>query len=62
MSKEGKSYLYAFLALIEFAGGIYHLIRDRYVLGVAFFGVAVAFTVRAVEFWIENKHSKSGRT
>lgn len=55
MSKRGQSYLYAFFALIEFAGGIYHLIQDNYVLGIAFIVVAVAFTIRASVLWVSDK-------
>jgi hypothetical protein len=57
MSKEGKSYLYAFLALVEFACGIYELIQDQYVIGVAFIVMGIAFTVRSAEFWSKNKDS-----
>lgn len=45
------------MALVEFAGGIYELINDQYVIGIAFIVVAVAFTIRSVEFWIENRNS-----
>jgi len=55
MSNKKKSYLYAFLALVEFTGGIYELIQDQYVIGVAFIVVAVAFTVRAAEYMFDKK-------
>ena len=55
MSKKQKSYLYAFFALVEFAGGIYNLITDQYVIGIAFIVVAVAFTIKAVELRVENR-------
>jgi len=57
MTIKQKSYLYAFMALVEFVGGVYELIKDQYVIGIAFIVVAVAFTIRSVEFWLENRSS-----
>jgi hypothetical protein len=42
---------------VEFAGGIYELIKNQYVIGIAFIVVAVAFTIKSVELRIENKNS-----
>jgi hypothetical protein len=58
MTSKQKSYLYAFFALVEFAGGIYNLITDQYVIGIAFLVVAIAFTIRSVEFRLENRNPK----
>jgi len=55
MSKRGKSYLYAFLALVEFLGGVYELIQDQYVIGIAFIVVAVAFTIKSAVLWVGDK-------
>jgi hypothetical protein len=57
MTAKQKSYLYAFFALVEFAGGVYELIKDQYVIGIAFIVVAVAFTIRSVEFWSKDRNS-----
>ena len=57
MTIKQKSYLYAFFALVEFAGGVYELIKDQYVIGIAFIVVAVAFTIKSVELRLENRNS-----
>ena len=57
MAIKQKSYLYAFFALVEFAGGVYELIKDQYVIGIAFIVVAVAFTIMAVVLWVENRNT-----
>jgi hypothetical protein len=57
MTIKQKSYLYAFFALVEFVGGVYELIKDQYVIGVAFIVVAVAFTIKSVELRLENRKS-----
>jgi hypothetical protein len=58
MSNKGKSYLYAFFALVEFLGGVYELIQDQYVIGIAFIVVAVGFTVKSVEYRSERKSNQ----
>jgi hypothetical protein len=57
MAIKQKSYLYAFFALVEFTGGVYELIKDQYVIGIAFIVVAVAFTIKSVELRLENRNS-----
>jgi magnesium-transporting ATPase (P-type) len=58
MSNKGKSYLYAFCALVEFLGGVYELIQDQYVIGIAFIVVAVVFTIKSVEYRSEKKSNQ----
>jgi len=53
--QKGKKLFICIFALVEFVGGVYELIKDQYVIGIAFIVVAVAFTIKSVELRLDEK-------